>query len=112
MLNSASLFALTKTNDNTLLVTILVSAKYLNKYAAGKKEHSQVTIKWRSSTDNYRAKTNDRGQNHRVRSLKDLNDKKRPFSGIQGVNIAQTEFLWWLLRLPATTTLKFFQFPY
>ena len=41
MLNSASLFALTKTNDNTLLVTKLVSAKYLNKYAAGKKEHSK-----------------------------------------------------------------------
>ena len=111
MLNSASLFALTKTNDNTLLVTKLVSAKYLNKYAAGKKEHSQVTIKWGSFTDNYRAKTNDRGQNHRVRSLKDLNDKKRPFSGIQGVNIAQTEFLWWSLRLPTITTLKFFQFP-
>ena len=110
MLNSASLFASTETN-NTLLVTKLMSAKYLNKYAAGKKEHSQVTIKWRSFTDNYRAKTNDRGQNHRVRSLKDLNDKKRPFSGIQGVNIAQTEFLWWSLRLPATTTLKFFQFP-
>ena len=68
MPNSALLFALIKTN-NISLVTKLMSAKYLNKYAAGKKEHSQVTIKWGSFTDNYRAKTNDRGQNSRVRSL-------------------------------------------
>ena len=60
MLNSPSLFASTETNDNTLLVTKLMSAKYLNKYAAGKKEHSQVTIKWGSFTDNYLAKTNNR----------------------------------------------------
>ena len=55
-----SLFALTKTNDNISLVTKLLSAKYLNKYAASKYKHSQATVKWGSSTDNYLAKTNNR----------------------------------------------------
>ena len=54
-----SLFALTKTN-NISLVTKLMSAKYLNKYAASKYKHSQATVKWGSSTDNYLAKTNNR----------------------------------------------------
>ena len=48
---------------------------------------------------------------HSLTTNKDLNDNKRQFSGIQCVNTAQTEFLWWSLRLPATTTFKVLSVP-
>ena len=115
MPNSPSLFALTKSSGNILLITKLMSAKYLNKYAAGKEEHGQVTIKSGSSVDSYKVSTNDI-ENKKITSVKlineELNRKKRPSSGIQGLNVAQTEFLWWTLRLPAIiTTFDFVHVP-
>ena len=115
MPNSASMFALTKSSGNILLITKLMSAKYLNKYAAGKEEHCQVTIKSGSSIDNYQVKSDEIENNKttRVRLLKEMsNDKKRSVAGIQGLNVAQTEFLWWSLRLPAIiTTFNFINVP-
>ena len=115
MPNSPSLFALTKSSGNILLITKLMSAKYLNKYAAGKEEHGQVTIKSGSSIDSYKVSTTDI-ENQKISKVKivneELNKKKRPFSGIQGLNVAHTEFLWWTLRLPAIiTTFNFVNVP-
>ena len=55
MPNSPALFAITKSSGNVLFVTKNFSARYLNKYAAGKEDHPEVLIKAGKSADSFQA---------------------------------------------------------
>ena len=54
MPNSPSLFALTQSSGNVLLMTENFSSKYLNKYAAGEEEHPEVLVKSGTSENTVR----------------------------------------------------------
>ena len=102
MPNSPSLFALTQSSGNVLLITENFSSKYL-KYAAGKEEHPEVLVKSGTSENTVRVEIggieNRKISGASVQYEKEKNDR-RPTAGISALHVAQTEFIWWALRLP------------
>ena len=107
MPNSPALFALTLSSGNVLFITSLFSSKYLNKYAAGKEEHSEVLIKSANSRDTIELQS--QGIHNRKITGVEINlqeerKKERSLNGISGLTVSQTEFLWWSLKLPSIIT--------
>ena len=113
MPNSPALFAITKSSGNVLFVTKNFSAKYLNKYAAGKEEHPEVLIKAGKSADSFQANVATL-KNTKISgvSLHETKSANREVNGIKALHVAQTEFVWWSLRLPSIhTTFDFIHVP-
>ena len=115
MPNSVALFALTKSSGNVLFVTKNFSAKYLNKYAAGKEEHPEVLIK-AAGTENTLQVSMGGITNTKISGValsKSISNKSgRDVSGLNALHVAQTEFIWWALRLPSIhTTFDFIHVP-
>ena len=107
MPNSPTLFALTLSSGNVQMITETFCSKYLNKYAAGKEEHASVHIK-PGTTDNAFSVTAPEIQNLKITGAakrKDFEEKKkRPTASISALQVSQTEFLWWMLKLPIVIT--------
>ena len=115
MPTSPKLFALTKTSSNVQIITRIFASKYLNKYAAGKEEHGTAQLKAGTAGNSFRIQQKEL-QNLKITGAQIQNNKslqqKRQTSAISASSVSQTEYLWWLLKLPVViTNIEFIHVP-
>ena len=115
MPNSPTLFALTLSSGNVSLITDKMATKYLNKYAAGKEEHTEVFVSAGSSEKRMKVNVG-QIENNNITGVKINTEKEegstRQTKGISALHVSQTEFMWWTLKLPSViTTLDFVHVP-
>ena len=115
MPTSPKLFALTKSSSNVQIITRNFASKYLNKYAAGKEEHGSVQMKAGTADNSFRIQQTEL-QNLKVTGAQIQNNtslqRERQTSAISALNVSQTEYLWWLLKLPVViTNIEFIHVP-
>ena len=112
---SPELFALTLTSGNVQLTTENFCSKYLNKVAAGKEEHATVEIKPGSADGSFTVSTPELHSTKTTGSeiRKEKKDyESRPVAPVAALQVSQTEYLWWLQKLPVViTNIKFVHVP-